>query len=172
MERAAHDLKSVITTYEGKHNHEVPAARNSGHVNSVPSNSTTIVAPQPHGLLPRAQSAQAGLMRFEGHAPLSAAFGLPGAGQLRPMTNFTFAMGQPGLTNLAMSGLRPLTPMKMPVHPSVHPYLGHRPNIEGGFMIPKGEPNEEPLAESSHSMPNTGPMHPQMMSGVPIRPQL
>ncbi|XP_010268325.1 PREDICTED: probable WRKY transcription factor 34 isoform X2 [Nelumbo nucifera] len=33
VERASHDLKSVITTYEGKHNHEVPAARNSSHVN-------------------------------------------------------------------------------------------------------------------------------------------
>ncbi|XP_057534493.1 probable WRKY transcription factor 25 [Amaranthus tricolor] len=30
VERAAHDLKSVITTYEGKHNHDVPAARGSG----------------------------------------------------------------------------------------------------------------------------------------------
>ena len=29
MERASHDLKYVILTYEGKHNHEVPAARNS-----------------------------------------------------------------------------------------------------------------------------------------------
>lgn len=34
VERASHDLKSVITTYEGKHNHDVPAARNSSHVNS------------------------------------------------------------------------------------------------------------------------------------------
>uniref|UniRef100_A0A2P2LLB8 SP8 binding family protein n=3 Tax=Rhizophora mucronata TaxID=61149 RepID=A0A2P2LLB8_RHIMU len=30
VERASHDLKSVITTYEGKHNHDVPAARGSG----------------------------------------------------------------------------------------------------------------------------------------------
>ncbi|KAJ9176122.1 hypothetical protein P3X46_011467 [Hevea brasiliensis] len=29
VERASHNLKYVITTYEGKHNHEVPAARNS-----------------------------------------------------------------------------------------------------------------------------------------------
>ncbi|KAK6133068.1 hypothetical protein DH2020_033107 [Rehmannia glutinosa] len=36
--RASHDLKSVITTYEGKHNHDVPAARNSSHVNSGVSN--------------------------------------------------------------------------------------------------------------------------------------
>ncbi|GAV79848.1 WRKY domain-containing protein [Cephalotus follicularis] len=33
VERASHNLKYVITTYEGKHNHEVPAARNSSHVN-------------------------------------------------------------------------------------------------------------------------------------------
>lgn len=30
VERAAQDLRSVITTYEGKHNHDVPAARGSG----------------------------------------------------------------------------------------------------------------------------------------------
>ncbi|KAF5961289.1 hypothetical protein HYC85_002498 [Camellia sinensis] len=34
VERASHDLKSVITTYEGKHNHDVPAARSSSHGNS------------------------------------------------------------------------------------------------------------------------------------------
>lgn len=38
VERASHDLKCVITTYEGKHNHEVPAARNSGQVNSSNGN--------------------------------------------------------------------------------------------------------------------------------------
>ena len=27
VERAAYDLKSVVTTYEGKHNHEVPISR-------------------------------------------------------------------------------------------------------------------------------------------------
>nr|WFL37659.1 WRKY transcription factor 7 [Crocus sativus] len=31
VERASHDPKAVITTYEGKHNHDVPAARTSGH---------------------------------------------------------------------------------------------------------------------------------------------
>jgi WRKY transcription factor 33 len=30
VERASHDLRAVITTYEGKHNHEVPAARGGG----------------------------------------------------------------------------------------------------------------------------------------------
>lgn len=31
VERAPSDPKAVITTYEGKHNHDVPAARNSSH---------------------------------------------------------------------------------------------------------------------------------------------
>ncbi|XP_062002539.1 WRKY transcription factor WRKY24-like [Rosa rugosa] len=30
VERASHDTRAVITTYEGKHNHDVPAARGSG----------------------------------------------------------------------------------------------------------------------------------------------
>ncbi|OVA19096.1 DNA-binding WRKY [Macleaya cordata] len=41
VERASHDLKYVITTYEGKHNHEVPAARNSSHVNSNNANGSS-----------------------------------------------------------------------------------------------------------------------------------
>ena len=31
VERASHDPKAVITTYEGKHNHDVPVVRNSSH---------------------------------------------------------------------------------------------------------------------------------------------
>ncbi|CAI9758865.1 unnamed protein product [Fraxinus pennsylvanica] len=30
IERASHDMRAVITAYEGKHNHDVPAARGSG----------------------------------------------------------------------------------------------------------------------------------------------
>lgn len=33
VERASHDLRAVITTYEGKHNHDIPAARGSNSVN-------------------------------------------------------------------------------------------------------------------------------------------
>lgn len=31
VERASHDPKAVITTYEGKHDHDVPAVKNSSH---------------------------------------------------------------------------------------------------------------------------------------------
>ncbi|KAK7374377.1 hypothetical protein VNO80_07807 [Phaseolus coccineus] len=34
VERASHNLKFVLTTYEGKHNHEVPTARTNNQINS------------------------------------------------------------------------------------------------------------------------------------------
>ena len=37
MERASHDPKAVITTYEGKHNHEVPKAKTNSHDTAGPS---------------------------------------------------------------------------------------------------------------------------------------
>lgn len=37
VERASHDPKAVITTYEGKHNHDVPTARTSSHDAAGPS---------------------------------------------------------------------------------------------------------------------------------------
>lgn len=36
VERASQDLRAVITTYEGKHNHDVPAARGSGYATNRP----------------------------------------------------------------------------------------------------------------------------------------
>ncbi|KAL8055883.1 hypothetical protein ABFX02_04G083900 [Erythranthe guttata] len=38
VERAAHDPRAVITTYEGKHNHDVPIARGSGTHRPIPNN--------------------------------------------------------------------------------------------------------------------------------------
>ncbi|KAF7831305.1 putative WRKY transcription factor 20 isoform X1 [Senna tora] len=37
VERASHDPKAVITTYEGKHNHDVPIARSSSHDTAGPA---------------------------------------------------------------------------------------------------------------------------------------
>ncbi|KAL9263491.1 putative WRKY transcription factor 2 [Drosera capensis] len=50
VERASHDLKYVIMTYEGKHNHEVPVAKNSSHA-----------SPGGGNLLPTAPNTQATL---------------------------------------------------------------------------------------------------------------
>ena len=54
VERAATDPKAVITTYEGKHNHDVPAARNSSHNianNASQFKAPTVVAAEKHPLL-------------------------------------------------------------------------------------------------------------------------
>nr|GEU89609.1 hypothetical protein [Tanacetum cinerariifolium] len=44
VERASHDLNSVIITYKGEHNHDVPASRNSSHANNNNNNNNTMAA--------------------------------------------------------------------------------------------------------------------------------
>ncbi|XP_073138114.1 probable WRKY transcription factor 20 [Henckelia pumila] len=48
VERASHDPKAVITTYEGKHNHDVPTARNNGHefAGNTPYTITSKIRPE------------------------------------------------------------------------------------------------------------------------------
>ncbi|XVE76635.1 hypothetical protein DITRI_Ditri12bG0189300 [Diplodiscus trichospermus] len=47
VERASHDLRAVITTYEGKHNHDVPAARGSGYAINRPTGANNSNIPMP-----------------------------------------------------------------------------------------------------------------------------
>ncbi|XP_041994667.1 probable WRKY transcription factor 26 [Salvia splendens] len=50
VERASQDPRSVITTYEGKHNHDIPAARGSGSGNGygrLSSNAGAAIRPTP-----------------------------------------------------------------------------------------------------------------------------
>lgn len=52
IERASHDTRAVITTYEGKHNHDVPAARGSASYNNVPMPvRPSAIASQPNQLI-------------------------------------------------------------------------------------------------------------------------
>ncbi|XP_058739971.1 WRKY transcription factor SUSIBA2-like [Vicia villosa] len=66
VERASHNLKFVITTYEGKHNHEVPAAKNSHHISSNDFGSHSSGANGLHG--------NAGILKSETHQPLASHF--------------------------------------------------------------------------------------------------
>lgn len=51
VERAAHDMKAVITTYEGKHNHDVPVGRGSAscslNTTSLNNNNNIVTTPTP-----------------------------------------------------------------------------------------------------------------------------
>jgi len=173
VERASHDLKSVITTYEGKHNHDVPAARNSSHSSSGPSTAAAASAAQPHTLHRRPEQTQDGLMRFNGPPPLST-FSLPGREQqLGLCPGFTFGMGPSGLASLGMGGLGPMGQVKMPVFGPIHSFVGQQASNAGaGFMVPKGEPKEELLSESGLPMSNGMAAYHQLLSRLPLGPQL
>ncbi|KAK1292998.1 putative WRKY transcription factor 2 [Acorus calamus] len=165
VERASHDLKSVITTYEGKHNHDVPAARNSSssHANSGAPSSTASAASGPTHIhrRPEPSQVQDAMGRFD--APPLPPFARP----------FPFGMGQPGLVNMSMVGLGAMQ-MKMPVM-GVHSYLRPQHQVDGGgFVMPKGEPKEEPMVESGGlSMPNSAAsVYHQMMGRFPLEHQL
>ncbi|KAI3705978.1 hypothetical protein L1987_76229 [Smallanthus sonchifolius] len=54
VERASDDLKAVLTTYEGKHNHELPAARNRTHGHPTMDHGTA--ANTPNQQLPKITS--------------------------------------------------------------------------------------------------------------------
>ncbi|KAL3820949.1 hypothetical protein ACJIZ3_006854 [Penstemon smallii] len=162
VERASHDLKSVITTYEGKHNHDVPAARNSSH-----NNSTQHAPPPPptanssQNILSRSEPSQihGGMARFERQSLGS--FSLP----MGPGHGFSYGMNQAGLASMGLAGLRG------PVH---NPYLGHqaRPmNDMMGFMMPKGEPKLEPLTDSDMNASSSSSVYQQLMSSrLPLGP--
>eukprot|EP01018_Ginkgo_biloba_P017602 Gb_32055 [translate_table: standard] len=80
VERASHDPKAVITTYEGKHNHDVPAARNSSHDNAVTGNAQSDQAMQNNFTAPTNSIArpvsqiQETVSRFEKHSELGNEF--------------------------------------------------------------------------------------------------
>lgn len=161
VERASHDLKSVITTYEGKHNHDVPAARNSSHSSSGPSTTATSQSAQAHSLHRRPDPTQDSY--FNGPPP---SFNLPGRDQKLGLQGggFSFGMmGHPGLANLGMGGLGP---MGLGLGP-VHSYMGQQGNnVTAGFTVPKAEPEE--AAVSSNGMA----AYHQLLSRLPLGPQM
>uniref|UniRef100_A0ACD5XTB1 Uncharacterized protein n=1 Tax=Avena sativa TaxID=4498 RepID=A0ACD5XTB1_AVESA len=155
VERASHDLKSVITTYEGKHNHEVPAARNSGHGSSG-SGSAPASAPQANLPHRRQEQAQGSFGQFGGASPFGS-FGLQPRGQLGAAPgNFRFGMAPPGMS------------MPMPMPATRHPSM-----MQGfpGLMMPEGQPKAEPGTQSGFPASNAAYQQ-MMMSRPPFGPQM
>ncbi|KAF4352607.1 hypothetical protein F8388_019670 [Cannabis sativa] len=71
VERASGDLKAIITTYEGKHNHDVPAARNSNnHINSAGPNNPQPITQTPINSHPRNTNIPKAETQIHGLTPL------------------------------------------------------------------------------------------------------
>lgn len=159
VERASHDLMSVITTYEGKHNHVVPEARNSSHFNYG-----TLTPAAASSLFQRAEASQLhnSMARFKRPSSLGL-FGLPGKSELRTTPGFGFGMNQPNLVNLPMAGLVP-SQGQLPVLP-VRPYFGKlHPTKDAGFVLPKGEPKPGNVPDSSSDASNSSSVYRQITS--------
>ncbi|XP_048530744.1 probable WRKY transcription factor 2 [Triticum urartu] len=151
VERASHDLKSVITTYEGKHNHEVPAARNSGNAGSG-SGSAPASAPQANLSHRRQEQAQGSYPQFGGATPFGS-FGLPPRGHLGAAGNFHFGMAPPGMS---------MPPMPAARHPSM--MQGYQ-----GLMMQEGQMKAEPDQQSGFAASSA---YQQMMGRPPFGPQM
>ncbi|KAK1406907.1 hypothetical protein QVD17_38516 [Tagetes erecta] len=146
VERASHDLKSVITTYEGKHNHDVPAARNSSHVNSTMTQSHTVQASQVQNTMARFERPHYGLH--------------PGP------NGYGYGMN---LAQMAMAGLGPnQARMQVPGQQ----FIGQM--NEMGMMMPKGEPKVEPVSDPGLNLAanGSGIYHHQTINRFPLGHQM
>ncbi|KAF8099134.1 hypothetical protein N665_0251s0056 [Sinapis alba] len=155
VERASHDLKSVITTYEGKHNHDVPAARNSSHGGGGNGNSGGSAAQAHHY-----QEQPRGRYERQLTANNQSPFGRPFSFQphLGPPSGFSFGLGQTGLANLSLPGLA-FGQGKLPGLP--HPYMTQPGGMSEAMMHRGMEPKVEPVSETGQSVYN------QIMSRLP-----
>ncbi|KAL1195233.1 putative WRKY transcription factor 2 [Cardamine amara subsp. amara] len=170
VERASHDLKSVITTYEGKHNHDVPAARNSSHGgggggggngngNNGGGGSAAVSHHYQnvhHSEPPRGRFDRQVTANNHHQSPFGRAFSFQP--HLGPPSGFSFGLGQAGLGNLSMPGLA-FGQGKLPVLP--HQYLSQPVGMNEAMMQRGMEPKVEPVSDSGQLVYN------QIMSRLP-----
>ncbi|KAK9673473.1 hypothetical protein RND81_12G169500 [Saponaria officinalis] len=145
VERASHNLKYVITTYEGKHNHEVPAARNSCHNSG--SGTLPTSAPNTHSNLPLTRNP---------HHPKPEPHGqdLPPPFDARMGCNNDFLR-----SNFLGAGPPPFYQMKYPTLPNTSSYNpfglpSHHPAYSGGIMPTIPDLPMPPQVGFSHSSTN------------------
>ncbi|WVZ86070.1 hypothetical protein U9M48_032911, partial [Paspalum notatum var. saurae] len=182
VERASHDLKSVITTYEGKHNHEVPAARNSG---GHPSAAAAVAGQRK----PEHPSVHDGLMRSLGGCGVP--YGLPPARDpLAPMGNYSTyassalvgggpASSLPSLPMpLGVGAPAPVEGLKLPMlapsplhhHHHQHPLLRHRQALQAAGLMAAPPKAADVKAEGTVA----APVYQQLMrgGGLPLGHQM
>ncbi|KAL5806800.1 hypothetical protein ACOSQ4_029533 [Xanthoceras sorbifolium] len=131
VERASHDTRAVITTYEGKHNHDVPAARGSGYSLTRPSPNPTSTVPIP--LRPSA-SAMANHSHPSSYSNSLQNTRLPTSGS---QASFTSEMLQSS-GSFGLSGFGRLN----------NSYMNQIQQLNGEFSRAKEEPQDDSFFES------------------------
>ncbi|KAK4782354.1 hypothetical protein SAY86_016456 [Trapa natans] len=170
VERASHDLKSVITTYEGKHNHDVPTARNSSQGNSSGPGQNK---PMASGGQPRVRQPELPAQAVNGIPRFNGSFGLPGRPQQLSHHDFSFALNNapPGLGNFKMSELGNAMNGNMPMLP-IHPFLAAQHQQQQGQVNDIGLPKTEPVTDPGLNLQNSSSMYQQLLSRLPLGPQM
>ncbi|KAL2500418.1 putative WRKY transcription factor 33 [Forsythia ovata] len=130
VERASHDMRAVITTYEGKHNHDVPAARGSGsytmnrppiNTNNVPTAIRPTMVSHPNG----------GMTNFSNSFQTNR---VPGSQNQAP---YTLQMLQ-DTGSYAYSGLGD----------AVGPYINQMQQTDNALSMAKEEPKDDSFFDS------------------------
>ncbi|KQJ98825.1 hypothetical protein BRADI_3g39340v3 [Brachypodium distachyon] len=157
VERASNDPKSVITTYEGKHDHEVPAARNTGSPSSGPGGAPP--APPQANILHRSPEPAQGRLSQSGGL---AAYG---------------STGRSGVADAFSSGMLPhgiavLAPPLGTFAPSQ--ISGHPPAMQGYArrMPLTGEEKVNPAAQHGKPATNRTTAYQQLMGRLSQDPQM
>ncbi|XP_020584287.1 probable WRKY transcription factor 33 isoform X2 [Phalaenopsis equestris] len=130
VERASEDLKSVISTYEGRHNHGVPSARYIHRARYCLPSPTPTAQFQLTSPYPQPELAQFSPNSLESLSPIST-FGLLGCGQT---SSFPFCYDPSNLVGLRSLGWGSMKPFFSPLQ-----------QISCGMITPKREPKEEPM---------------------------
>ncbi|KAI3667804.1 hypothetical protein L6452_42873 [Arctium lappa] len=129
VERASHDLRSVITTYEGKHTHDVPLARGASHrplPPTNPGNSVATMTMKPSEL--------------SHHLPRNSMINTVHGSKLPSSTETPFT-----LEMLHNPGCFTFSGFDNPIRAS---YMDRQPNIDNVFSIAKDEPKDDNFLES------------------------
>ncbi|CAH2077880.1 unnamed protein product [Thlaspi arvense] len=174
VERASDDLASVLTTYIGKHTHEVPAARSNSHVSSgtIQGGSATqthnhhVQYPAPRSRSEGLVTANSSLFDFQQH--------------MRPPSGFSVYVGQSELLDLSMPSLA-IGQERLPGLPGPDDIgdaaglmlqLAAEPKVEPGSQQGLGMSTSSLIYRdimSSHNIRTTKPVHDKLNKTVAQR---
>ncbi|XP_069146374.1 probable WRKY transcription factor 2 [Solanum lycopersicum] len=159
VERSPLDQMSVITSYDGKHNHDAPEERSSIQVSSIASiyrSNPIITNAQDQVGRPEPKQLQKNSRRYGRGPPFGSTSGF----------NSSETNQQQGLTGPSMTGFNS---EQHQFSVPAYPYPGWpQPVNDAGFVLPEGKPMPNPNMNYS----NASSTYQQTMNGLPPGPQM